>query len=31
MGFSVSVEMLNQKVRSKRPPPVELREAITEA
>ena len=31
MGFSVFVELLNQKARAKRPPPVELREAITEA
>jgi predicted tellurium resistance membrane protein TerC len=31
MGFSVFVEILNQKVRGKRPPPVELRESITEA
>jgi predicted tellurium resistance membrane protein TerC len=32
MGFSVFVELLNQKARRRRrPPPVELREAITEA
>jgi predicted tellurium resistance membrane protein TerC len=31
MGFSVFVEMLNQKARAVRPPPVELRGAITEA
>jgi predicted tellurium resistance membrane protein TerC len=31
MGFSLFVELLNQKARAKRPPPVELREAITEA
>jgi predicted tellurium resistance membrane protein TerC len=31
MGFSVFVELLNQKARPKRPPPVALREAITEA
>jgi predicted tellurium resistance membrane protein TerC len=31
MGFSVFVELLNQKARAKRPPPVALREAITKA
>ncbi|MDH3521365.1 MAG: TerC family protein [Myxococcales bacterium] len=30
MGFSVFVEMLNQKARRRRPPPVDLRRAITE-
>jgi predicted tellurium resistance membrane protein TerC len=30
MGFSVFVEILNQKARGKRPPPVGLRDAITE-
>jgi predicted tellurium resistance membrane protein TerC len=30
MGFSVFVEILNQKARRKRPPPVDLRDAITE-
>jgi predicted tellurium resistance membrane protein TerC len=30
MGFSVFVEILNQQARRKRPPPVDLRDAITE-
>ncbi|HEY5658062.1 MAG TPA: TerC family protein [Myxococcota bacterium] len=30
MGFSVFVELLNQKARGLRPPPVDLRDAITE-
>jgi predicted tellurium resistance membrane protein TerC len=30
MGFSVFVEILNQKARGRRSPPVDLRNAITE-